>query len=75
MQYLSVGDVARQLGVRPVDITNLFYRRDLRGDCCPIVGGRRLIPPDYVDVIAMALRRKGIVVKTRTGGSENHNEC
>ena len=60
MNYLSVGDVAERLGVRPAHITGLFYRRDLSAERCPIVAGRRLIPPDYVEVIAMALGRKGV---------------
>ncbi len=60
---LSVGDVARQLGVRPSRITQLFYERRLRDDLCPVVAGRRLIPPDYVQFIAMELRRKGIAVR------------
>ena len=63
MMLLSVGDAARQLGVKPRQITQVFYERRLRDDLCPIVGGRRLIPPSYVAVIAMELRRKGIAVK------------
>jgi hypothetical protein len=59
MQYLSVSEVARRLKARPRDISDLFYRRQLRDDLCPIVGGRRLIPEDYVDVIAAQLRRAG----------------
>lgn len=62
-QPLSVGDVARLLGVRPSRITQLFYERKLREDLCPIVSGRRLIPPEYVEVIAMELRRKGIEMR------------
>ncbi len=63
VELLSVGDVARRLNVRPSQVTQLFYERRLRDDLCPIVGGRRLIPQDYVDVIAMELRRKGIDVR------------
>jgi hypothetical protein len=79
MKYmLSVGDVARRLGVRPQQITDLCYKRELRDDLCPIVAGRRLIPPDYVKMIAMALRRKGIEVSpaedTQEGGSHVHTE-
>ena len=40
----------------------MFYERRVRQDRRPIVAGRCLIPPDMVDVIAMALRRKGIDV-------------
>ena len=57
-------DVLRWLGqrsVRPSQITQLFYERRLRDDLCPIVGGRRIIPVEYVDAIAMELRRKGVV--------------
>jgi hypothetical protein len=54
--YLTVSEVARRLGVRPRDISHLFYRRRLNDAACPIVGGRRLIPPDYLPVIVEALR-------------------
>ena len=40
----------------------MFYEGPVRQDRHPIVAGRRLIPPNMVDVIAMALRRKGIDV-------------
>lgn len=61
-ELLSVGDVAHRLGVRPAQVTALFYERRLRDDLCPIVSGRRLIPPSYVGLIAAALRHKGIAV-------------
>ncbi len=57
MRQLSVSDAARRLGAAPKDISDLFYRRRLRDDLCPIVAGRRLIPEEYLDVIAMALKR------------------
>ncbi len=69
---LSVGDVARLLGVKPAQVTALFYERRLRDDLCPIVAGRRLIPPDYIDVIAMELRRKGVEVKVDVTNKERH---
>ena len=59
MDYLAVSDAARRLKARPRDISELFYRRQLRDDLCPIVAGRRLIPEDYLPVIAAALRRAG----------------
>lgn len=55
--YFSVSDVARRLGACPKDISDLFYRRELRDDRCPIIGGRRLIPESYVPEIERALRR------------------
>lgn len=59
MQQLSVSEAARRLRARPRDISDLFYRRELRDDLCPIVGGRRLIPEDYLGVVAAALSRHG----------------
>lgn len=62
-ELLSVSDVARRLNVRPSKVTQLFYERRLRDDLCPIVGGRRIIPQNYVGIIAMELRRKGVSVR------------
>ena len=56
---LSVSEVARRLGARPRDVSDLFYRRVLRDELCPIVAGRRLIPEWYVEIIASVLRRHG----------------
>ena len=64
MPYLSVSEAARRLGARPKDISDLFYRRMLRDDLCPIVAGRRLIPEDYLDRSAAALKRQGRPVGT-----------
>lgn len=70
MQHLTVSEVARRIGARPRDISDLFYTRSLRDDLCPIVGGRRLIPPSYVSVIAASLRRAGKAVRVdREGGA------
>lgn len=63
LDYLSVGDVARRLGVSPRRITDLYYSGRVRSDRCPVIAGRRLIPPDMVEVIAMALRRLGVRVR------------
>jgi hypothetical protein len=59
MQHLIVSEVARQIGARPKDISDLFYQRRLDDERCPIVGGRRLIPVDYVPVIEATLRELG----------------
>jgi len=64
MQLLSVSEVARRLGANPKDVSDLFYRRRLRDDLCPIVAGRRLIPEDYVGIVATALKRAGRPVGT-----------
>jgi hypothetical protein len=58
--FFTVSDVARQLpGARPKDITDLFYQRKLDDSRCPVVGGRRLIPAEYVGAIEAALRKAG----------------
>ena len=66
-EYTTVGSLARDMGektgaaVRPSDITNLFYKRILDEDRCPVLGGRRLIPVDYVPVIERVLRERGLI--------------
>jgi hypothetical protein len=59
MSQITVSEAARELGVKPRDISDLFYKRVLRDDLVPIIGGRRLIPRDYLEVVAMELRRAG----------------
>jgi hypothetical protein len=59
MSHHTVSEVARRLGVRPREISDLFYQRRLSDERCPVVGGRRLIPPDYVPTIASALQARG----------------
>ena len=62
---LTVSEAARALGAKygiviaPKILTDLFYRRDLDDSDCPIVGGRRLIPVDYMPVMESVLRRRG----------------
>lgn len=63
MSYLSVSEVARQIGANPKDISNLFYQRKLRDDICPIVAGRRIIPIDYIEIIKAALKQHRRLVK------------
>lgn len=69
MAPLTVSDAARELAatlgqeVKPRDISTLFYQRELRDDLCPIVGGRRLIPHDYLPQIENALRRAGKITR------------
>jgi len=66
-KLLSVGGAADILSdylgvpVKPRWITNPFYDRELRDDLCPIVGGRRLIPRDYLPMIESALKQRGMI--------------
>ena len=68
VRFVSVSEVARRIGVPPRAISDLFYSRELRDDLCPIVGGRRLIPEQYVDEIAAALARRDRRI-SQVGGS------
>lgn len=70
-EFLSVGDCARRLKVSPREITNLFYLGKLRDDLCPLIGGRRLIRPEYVSQIEWALRRAGKLPAIETRGRHN----
>ncbi len=55
-----MSEVARRIrGARPKDISDLFYQRKLDDAICPVVGGRRLIPEDYIPEIVAALCAAG----------------
>ena len=58
-QYHTVSEVARLIGAVPRDISDLFYKRVLDDERCPVVGGRRIIPENYIDTIRTALKRAG----------------
>jgi hypothetical protein len=65
--YLTVSEVASELerrlevAVPPRILSDLIYQRLLPIDRCPIVGGRRLIPPDLVPAIEAKLRERGVL--------------
>lgn len=61
MDVLSVSEAARQLGVKPKAISDLLYQRELRDDLCPLVGGRRLIPRNYLPTIREVLIERGFL--------------
>ena len=65
MSQLTVPEAARLIGAKPRDISDLFYNRHLPDDLCPIVGGRRMIPAEQVEVIRNALRRHGRTLDAR----------
>ena len=63
-------EVGRLLGrtVTPREITALFYERAVADDLGPVVGGRRLISPEAVEVIVAALREKDAARQQGKGG-------
>ena len=70
MAHFTVSQAARQLSqklgrtVAPQTISNLFYRRQLDDNRCPVVGRIRLIPSDYLSTIELALQRQQTAVRT-----------
>ena len=56
----TVSEVARRLGVRPRDISDLFYARKLSDEVCTVRKGRRRIPSDYLPTIIAALKENGL---------------
>jgi DNA-binding transcriptional regulator YdaS (Cro superfamily) len=65
--YTSVSAVARRLGVTPTMISNLFYRRILSDEICPVIDGRRLIPSHYVLEIERLLIERGLLEEKNKG--------
>ena len=63
-------EVGRLLGrtVTPREITALFYDRAVPDDLGPVVGGRRMIRPEAVEVIVAALREKDAARQQGKGG-------
>ena len=67
MRMLTVSEVARRLSretgqtISPQVISNLFYKRLLDDDRCPVVGRFRLIPEDYLPDIERALRSRDVL--------------
>jgi hypothetical protein len=59
MGFLSVSEVARRLGARPRHIADLFYQRRPDDKRCPVIGGRRIVPVDYLGEIEAVLREQG----------------
>jgi hypothetical protein len=59
MPFLSLGQTARRLGVPSRALSDAFYQGLLRDDLCPHFAGRRMIPIDYVPVIARVLKARG----------------
>jgi len=59
MTFLSVSQVADELGCRPRDVSDAFYNRALDGSKVLMVAGRRAIPLEYVPEIRRVLTESG----------------
>jgi hypothetical protein len=68
MGFSFVSEVARRYGVRPRDISDLFYGRVLDDRKCPVVAGRRCIPEDYLSDVEAALRDRGLLTEETVKG-------
>jgi hypothetical protein len=58
-EFLGVGDVARELGCMPRDISDCFYSQQLDESKCVRIAGRRAIPRSYVVTIRKVLSQLG----------------
>jgi hypothetical protein len=70
MNHLGSTEVARLFGVRPRDISDLFYGGILDDSKCVVVGGRRLIPRTYLDTIKRVLLKRGKIKEEAAIGSQ-----
>ena len=62
--HYTVSEIGRQYNVPPRVISDLFYQRRLDDNRCVVVGGRRLIPADYLSEVEAALRAAGRLPET-----------
>jgi hypothetical protein len=70
MQTLrTISELARERGIPPRKISDLFYSRKLDDSLCPLIGGRRLIPLEYVPLLDAVLQQAGVL-----GGEVPHDE-
>ena len=76
MRSFTVSETARHFSrktgetISPQDLSNLFYKRHLDDERCPIVGRIRLIPEDYLPAIERVLLERGLLsdsIVTDTG--------
>ena len=56
--YKFVSEIARSIGCRPREISDLFYARLLPDEKCPIVSGRRFIPAALLPQIRRLLSER-----------------
>jgi hypothetical protein len=74
-QFATVSEVARERGLAPRIISDLFYARKLDDSRCPIMGGRRMIPFDYLPELDLVLHEAGLLkpeeVRASGVGSSN----
>ena len=69
-----VSEIARLLNVAPRILSDLFYQRRLDDARCTIVGGRRLIPADYLPEIKAVLLEAGKIKKRRNDAARKNIE-
>lgn len=76
VEAMFVGQVAAEVGrrlereVTPREVTALFYDRVMPDYLGPVVGGRRLIRVDAVDLIAAVLRERYAGRRPKLGGAD-----
>ena len=70
-EVLTIGAVVQTIAERrgvdipPQRLSDLFYRRKLNANRCPVVGGVRRIPAEYLPVIEAVLEARGVLQQER----------
>ena len=57
-KLFSITDAAKEIGVRPRDISDAFYQQKLDADKCTRFGRALAIPANYLPTIREVLKKK-----------------
>jgi hypothetical protein len=74
-EVLTIGAVVQTIAERrgvdipPQRLSGLFYRRKLNANRCPVVGGVRRIPAEYLPVIEAVLEARGVLLERGVSGA------
>jgi hypothetical protein len=68
-QLYSVGEAARLIGESARRTSDGFYKNWFDTTACPLIGGRRMVPADYLPTLAAILRQRRAKVRSSDPGS------
>jgi hypothetical protein len=66
-QFYGIGEAARLAGCAPHYLSTLFYRGILDANRCGRVGGRIVVPAEYLDTIKAEVERRRLKVPSEEG--------
>jgi hypothetical protein len=68
IRYYSVGEAARLIGESARRTSDGFHKNWFDNAACPLVGGRRMIPAEYLPALAAILRERRVKVRPDVPG-------